>query len=341
MKIEQSISLKDKNSFGIAAIAQQFTRIRSLDDVRELHNLRLANPDLQALPTLILGGGSNLILSDKVEELVLQVDLQGRSLIDEDQQHYYVQAKAGENWHAFVLWTIAQSYFGLENLSLIPGTVGAAPIQNIGAYGVELKDVFHQLSAFDFATGDIVTLNKEQCQFGYRDSIFKQKNQNQYLILDVTFALPKQWQAKLNYGDVGQYLLKQNIQDPSASDVSNAIIHIRQSKLPDPAVIGNAGSFFKNPIVSSELRNKILQNYPQLVSYPHEGQFKLAAGWLIEQTGWKGKRLGNVGVYEKQALVLVNHGGATGEEVRTLAKQIQADVLTKFDVQLEVEPVFV
>jgi UDP-N-acetylmuramate dehydrogenase len=338
MQIEQHISLKNKNSFGIAAVAHHFVQINSLADIEAL---QLSHGNLGTTPKLILGGGSNLILSDEVDALVLHVAIFGRSLVAEDQDYYYVQAQAGENWHEFVKWTLAQGYEGLENLSLIPGTVGAAPIQNIGAYGVEIKDYFHALTAYDFATGKCITLNNQQCQFAYRDSIFKQALKDQLLILNVTFALPKQWQARINYGDVAQHLLEQGIQQPTASDVSRTIIHIRQSKLPDPAVIGNAGSFFKNPIVSAELREHILQTNPNLVSYPHQDQYKLAAGWLIEQCQWKGKRLGNVGVYEKQALVLVNHGGATGTEVRQLAQQIQADVYEKFGVNLEVEPVFV
>jgi UDP-N-acetylmuramate dehydrogenase len=231
---------------------------------------------------------------------------------------------------------------GLENLSLIPGTVGAAPVQNIGAYGVEMQDHFHQLSAFDFATGQVITLDKAACRFAYRDSIFKHDDNHRLVILSVSFALPKVWRASLNYGDVAQLLSARNIHQPGPADVSDAIISIRQNKLPDPAVLGNAGSFFKNPIVDADLRDALIISYPGLVSYPQiNGQYKLAAGWLVEQCGWRGKSLGQVGVYEKQALVLVNLGGGTGAEVRHLAQEIQADVRRKFGVTLEVEPDFV
>lgn len=335
--LQKDVSLQGLNSFGIAAQAASLIRI---ERVAQLNALR-EDASLYALPRLILGGGSNLVLSDRIDSLVLQVALQGRSMVGEDATHIHVRAEAGENWHEFVLWTLQQGWGGLENLSLIPGTVGAAPIQNIGAYGVEMQDYFEQLTAFDFQTGEIVTLDKAACQFGYRDSIFKRAYQDRMLILSVTFALPKAWQARLNYGDVAQWLRTKNIAEPGPKDVSDAIIAIRRSKLPDPAVIGNAGSFFKNPIVGAAQRQRLMANYPNLVSYAHgETDFKLAAGWLIEQAGWKGRHLGKVGVYEKQALVLVNLGGATGVEVRQLALQIQADVLAKFAVSLEVEPVF-
>jgi UDP-N-acetylmuramate dehydrogenase len=274
--------------------------------------------------------------------VVLQIALQGKCIVSEDEANMYVRAEAGEKWHEFVLWTLRQGFAGLENLSLIPGSVGAAPIQNIGAYGVELQDYFHQLIAFDFLSGETITLDKTACKFAYRDSIFKHEYKDRMVILSVTFALPKVWQARLGYGDVAQHLAAKSIDNPTPTDVSEAIISIRQSKLPDPAIIGNAGSFFKNPIVNVDLRDALLKNYPAIVSYVQtDRQYKLAAGWLIEQCGWKGKSLGQVGVYEKQALVLVNHGGATGMEVRQIALQIQADVLAKFGVRLEVEPVFV
>jgi UDP-N-acetylmuramate dehydrogenase len=231
---------------------------------------------------------------------------------------------------------------GLENLSLIPGTVGAAPIQNIGAYGMEVQDALFQLEAFDFATGEMLVLDKAACQFAYRDSIFKHALKDRVAITSVQFALPKQWQPKLGYADVARYLQLQAISAPSPRAISDAIIAIRQAKLPDPQVIGNAGSFFKNPLVSAAQRDALLLNYPDLVSYPQaSGEYKLAAGWLIERCGWKGKNLGRASVYEKQALVLVNRGGASGAEVRALAQAVQADVLAKFAVTLEIEPVFV
>jgi UDP-N-acetylmuramate dehydrogenase len=333
-----NVDLKTLNTFGIAATAHIFLRI---DRVEQLSQLR-QNSSLSMMSRLILGGGSNLVLSDEVDGLVLQIALQGKRIVSEDAENIYVLAEAGEKWHEFVLWTLQQGFGGLENLSLIPGSVGAAPIQNIGAYGVELQDYFHQLTAFDFLSGEIITLDKAACKFAYRDSIFKREYKDCLVILNVMFALPKVWQARLSYGDVAQRLIAKNISNPSPIDVSDAIISIRQSKLPDPAVIGNVGSFFKNPIVNADLRDALLVKYPAMVSYLQtDGHYKLAAGWLIEQCNWKGKSLGRVGVYEKQALVLVNLGGATGLEVRQLAQRIQHDVHGKFAVHLEIEPVFV
>lgn len=338
LSTQKNVSLRTLNTFGIAAIAQNFLRIDHLEQLAQLRQ----DTTLSSMPRLILGGGSNLVLSDMVEGLVIQIALKGKYIASEDASHVYVRAAAGETWHEFVLWTIQQGLGGLENLSLIPGTVGAAPIQNIGAYGVELQDYFYQLTAFDFLTGEVITLDKAACKFAYRDSIFKAEYKDRMAILDVTFALPKAWQARLNYGDVAQQISAKKILQPSPADVSDAVISIRQSKLPDPALIGNAGSFFKNPIVNRELRDILLARYPAMVSYPQtDGQFKLAAGWLIEQCNWKGKSLGHVAVYEKQALVLVNLGGATGLEVRLLAQRIQQDVLEEFGINLEIEPVFV
>lgn len=336
--LQNNVSLKAHNTFGIAATARYFLCIDRVEKLRQVRQ----DASVSVMPRFILGGGSNLVFSDVIDGLVLQIALHGKYVVSEDASHVYVCAKAGEKWHEFVLWTLQEGLGGLENLSLIPGTVGAAPIQNIGAYGVELQDYFHQLTVFDFLSGEIITLDKAACKFAYRDSIFKREYKDRLVILDVTFALPKVWQARLNYGDVAQFLATKNICEPSPGDVSNAIISIRQSKLPDPAVIGNAGSFFKNPIVKADQRDALLSVYPTMVSYLQaDGLYKLAAGWLIEQCGWKGKSLGRVGVYEKQALVLVNLGAATGLEVRQLAQRIQADVLNKFSVNLEVEPVFI
>lgn len=338
LSLQKNVSLQALNSFGIAATAQYFLKIEHAEQLSQLRN----DASLSAMPRLVLGGGSNLVLSDTVDALVLQLALAGKTIDTEDEHFVYVCAAAGERWHEFVLWTLQQGLGGLENLSLIPGTVGAAPIQNIGAYGVEMQDCFHHLTAFDFLTGQTVTLDKEACRFAYRDSIFKHEYRDRMVILSVTFALPKAWQARLNYGDVAQFLSAKNITQPQPKDLSDAIISIRQSKLPDPALIGNAGSFFKNPIVPASLRDSLVASYPGMVSYlQSDGCYKLAAGWLIEQCGWKGKSLGHVGVYHKQALVLVNLGAATGTEVRRLAQQIQADVRAKFDVALEVEPVFI
>ena len=247
--LQKNVSLQRLNTFGIAATAQNYLQI---EHVEQLSQLRL-DTRLASMPRIILGGGSNLVLSDLLEGLVVQIGLQGKHIVSEDTSHVYVCAKAGEKWHEFVLWTLQQGLGGLENLSLIPGTVGAAPIQNIGAYGVELQDYFYQLTAFDFLSGKTITLDKAACKFAYRDSIFKSEYKDRLVILDVTFALPKAWKASLNYGDVAQFLAAKNILQPSPADVSDAIIVIRQSKLPDPAVIGNAGSFFKNPTISLAL----------------------------------------------------------------------------------------
>ena len=337
ISLSHDVSLQKLNTFGIAAQAKLFLQVVELSQLMAIRN----DLTLSKLPRLILGGGSNLVLSDHIDALVLHMCMQGKHLMSEDAHFYYVKAAAGENWHSFVAWTLSQGWGGLENLSLIPGTVGAAPIQNIGAYGVEIQDVFHTLEAFDFDTGEVITMDKTACSFAYRDSIFKQRLGKRIVILNVTFALPKVWQPKLAYADVTKWLEKAHITQPSAIDVSRAIIAIRQAKLPDPQLIGNAGSFFKNPVVSTVQRQAWLDQYPALVSYVQaSGDYKLAAGWLIEQAGWKGRNLGAAGVYEKQALVLVNRGHATGTEVRVLAQKIRADVLAQFGVELEIEPNF-
>jgi UDP-N-acetylmuramate dehydrogenase len=269
------------------------------------------------------------------------MDLKGIEIVGEDADATYVRAAAGESWHGLVQWTLAHGLSGLENLSLIPGSVGAAPIQNIGAYGIEIKDVFHTLTLFDFATGETVTLDKPACAFGYRDSVFKHALRDRAVVLDVTFALPKNWQPNVRYADVTQELAARNIAEPTASQISDAVIAIRTRKLPDPALIGNAGSFFKNPVVSVTQRDALVARYPDLVNYAQpDGSVKLAAGWLIDQCGWKGRNNGAAGVYEKQALVLVNRGGASGSDIAQLAASIQADVAQRFDVLLEPEPVF-
>lgn len=336
---QHNASLKNYNTFGIDAMASSVLRISSLDQLPELHAQFTAEPERNFV---FLGGGSNVILPDHINALVLHIDLKGKQVVARDQNTVMVSAAAGENWHEFVQWTIAQGLGGLENLSLIPGTVGAAPIQNIGAYGRELKDCFHSLRAFDLLSGQERVFTKEQCAFAYRDSIFKLPTSRHLLITEVCFQFSFEWKPELSYGDVAQRLREQGLLDPTPQQVSDTICAIRRSKLPDPREIGNAGSFFKNPIVSMDLRDRILAEYPHCVSYPlSNGQCKLAAGWLIEQAGWKGRQIGNVGVYAKQALVLVNHGGATGREVRAFAEAIQDDVAKKFGVHLEVEPIFV
>jgi UDP-N-acetylmuramate dehydrogenase len=338
LPIQKNVSLKPWNTFGIEAVASTYL---SIDNIIQLQSL-VADAELKQCRPFILGGGSNIILPDQVDALVLHIALQGKNLLREDEDYIYVRAAAGENWHQFVQWTLAQGWGGLENLSLIPGTVGAAPIQNIGAYGVEIKDHFFQLTAFDLSNGDIRILDRDACQFAYRDSVFKHAYKNNWLILDVTFALPKRWQANLRYADLAQRCAAQGLTEPTPADISALVIALRQSKLPDPAVLGNAGSFFKNPLVEAAQRDGLLAQFPDLVSYPQEdGRYKLAAGWLIERSGWKGKRDGAVGVYEQQALVLVNHGGASGTEVRAFAKQVQVAVWQQFAVELEIEPIFV
>jgi UDP-N-acetylmuramate dehydrogenase len=302
----------------------------------------LADPVLAAMPRLVLGGGSNLLLTGDFPGLVLHMRGQGIAIVGENAGATLVRAAAGENWHGLVQWTLAHGLGGMENLSLIPGSVGASPIQNIGAYGSELKDCFHSLTAFDFDTGELLTLDRAACEFGYRDSVFKHRLRDRAVILDVTFALPRAWQPNLRYAELAQEVAARGLAAPRPADISEAVIAIRQRKLPDPAVIGNAGSFFKNPVVSSSQRDALLAAHPQLVSYAQgDGSYKLAAGWLIDQCGWKGRTMGAAGVYEKQALVLVNRGQARGADVVALATAIRRDVERRFGVMLEPEPVFV
>ncbi|MFD2366003.1 UDP-N-acetylmuramate dehydrogenase [Pseudoduganella sp. GCM10020061] len=334
--IQHSFSLRQLNTFGIDARARHYLRVESADDLRAV----FADPALSAMPRLVLGGGSNLLLTGDYDGLVLHMCGAGREVLARDGDVTLVRAAAGEQWHRFVLWTLEQGLGGLENLSLIPGTVGAAPIQNIGAYGAEIKDSFHSLTAFDTATGQVRTLTGPECRFGYRDSIFKHAAGAGLIVLDVTFALPNDWQPNLRYAELAREL--EGVQAPGPRAVSDAVIAIRSRKLPDPAVIGNAGSFFKNPVVQAGQCAALLEQFPTLVHYPQaDGTEKLAAGWMIDQCGWKGKSLGNAGVYEKQALVLVNRGGATGADVVALARAIQADVQARFGVLLEPEPVFI
>ncbi len=332
--LQTDFPLQGLNTFSLAAIARYYAQIGAPDQLSVLDQL----PELAGLPRLILGGGSNVVLKGDYPGLVLHMAIQGREQVGEDDEFIYVRAGAGENWHDFVSWTLTCGWGGLENLSLIPGSVGAAPIQNIGAYGVELKDVFHALHWYEWATGTIHVLT--DCGFGYRDSIFKNTLRDRGVILDVTFALPKQWQAKMTYGELAKSVPDGST--PTPRDIGDAICAIRRAKLPDPKLIANVGSFFKNPIVDADSRDALLHTYPELVSYRQpDGRFKLAAGWLIEQCGWKGRALGPVGMYQKQALVMVNLGGATGADVLALAQAIQQDVASRFAVRLEVEPEFV
>lgn len=332
--VQSRVSLKPYNSFGIDVKAGHFADARSDDDVRDL----LAYAGAHQLPVLVIGGGSNLLLTRDVPALVVRMASSGIRLLCDDGQQVVVEAEAGEAWHPFVQWTLAQGLAGLENLSLIPGTVGAAPMQNIGAYGVEIKDVFAGLTALDRQTGELRDFSLEECDFAYRDSYFK-RNPGRWVILRVRFRLARNAALHLDYGPVRQRLTQMGVEHPGAQEVSDAICSIRREKLPDPAELGNAGSFFKNPVVSAELAARIRQDYPAAVGYPQaDGQVKLAAGWLIENAGWKGYRDGDAGVHQAQALVLVNHGRATGAQLHELARKIQADIAKRFDVELEMEP---
>lgn len=334
---QQNVELQARNSLGVSARARYFTAVRMQPQLQAAMRWALENDQ----PWLLLGGGSNLVLANDVPGLVISLETTGRRLVHEDDEHVWVRVQAGENWHQLVRWTLEQGWSGLENLSLIPGTAGAAPVQNIGAYGVELKDVLEQVLVLDAADFGLKQLSVADCQFDYRNSVFKQEP-GRRVILSIDLRLNKQPQLKLEYGPLRAELEQQSISQPTAMDVSDAVIAIRQSKLPDPAKLGNAGSFFKNPVVPAQQAEQLKQQYPQMVQYPlASGEVKLAAGWLIEQAGWKGKRRGDAGVHEQQALVLVNYGAATGTDILALAADIQADILQRFAVTLEIEPVVI
>ncbi|TAI46763.1 UDP-N-acetylmuramate dehydrogenase [Flagellimonas allohymeniacidonis] len=333
MKIEENISLQNLNTFGIDAKARFFLEVTSLLQLQKVLGLK-AYPE-----KFILGGGSNLLLTKDIDTLVLHINLKGISVVEEADGHVVVKAMAGENWHNLVLWSLDRGYGGLENLSLIPGNVGTAPIQNIGAYGVELKDIFESCTAMEIATGELVEFDNEACQFGYRDSIFKNKHKGKYIITSVNFRLSsKNHGLNTGYGAIETELKQRDIVYPTIRDISDAVIAIRKSKLPDPDEIGNSGSFFKNPVVSKKVVQRIKKEYPNVPSYEvDEDYFKVPAGWLIEQCGFKGKRFGDAGVHEKQALVLVNHGNATGEEILNLALKIQKEVKQRFKIEIQPE----
>ena len=354
MLVEKNVPLQPFNTFHIVAKAQTLVRIASEADVLAL----LANPEYAVQPKFVLGGGSNVVLTGDVKPVVLKVEIPGRKLVGQTSRHFIVEAGAGEGWHDFVAWTLAQGYPGLENMALIPGTVGASPVQNVGAYGVELQDRFESLDAIDLQTGKLFTLNAAQCAFGYRDSVFKHGAavpvgphqvlglKDRALILRVRFALPKGWKPVLGYADIEKKMVEHQCPQPTAQQLFDWVCAIRRAKLPDPAVIGNAGSFFKNPTVTPEQCADIIARDPKVVHYLlADGAIKLAAGWLIDSCGWRGKSVGQAGVYEKQALVLVNRGagsdgnGATGGEVMTLARAIQTSVYERFGILLEPEPV--
>ena len=334
LNVEADVSLQPFNTFGVATRARYLAHAH---DDAEVGEALQAAKRLQ-LPLLVIGGGSNLLLTGDVEALVLRMASRGLRIVSSQGDAVLVEAEAGEPWHPFVQWTLEQGLQGLENLSLIPGTVGAAPMQNVGAYGVEIKDVFAGLTALDRHTGELREFTLDECQFAYRDSRFK-REAGRWLILRVRFALARAGALRLDYGPLRQRLAEQGVSEPTASDVSRAICSIRSEKLPDPAVLGNAGSFFKNPLVSADLAARLRVEYADLVAYPQaDGQVKLAAGWLIEKAGWKGFRDGDAGVHRQQALVLVNYGGATGAQLLALARRIQADIQARFAVSLEIEP---
>jgi UDP-N-acetylmuramate dehydrogenase len=331
MEIQQNISLKSYNTFGIDVKARKFVDITSLDQLKKVVR--------QEKYFFILSGGSNLLLTKDIDKLVVHFNTKGIAVLEETNNNVFVKVQAGENWHEFVLWCIDHNYGGIENLSLIPGNVGTAPIQNIGAYGVELKDVMHNLEALEIDTVNTNTFTNKDCKFGYRNSIFKNKSKGRYIITSVTFKLTKN-EHKLNssYGAIQSELDRNNIINPTIKDISNAVITIRQSKLPDPNEIGNSGSFFKNPVISTADFKNLQKTYADAPHYVvSKKEVKVPAGWLVEKCGFKGKRYGDAGVHKKQALVLVNYGNATGKEILELSKKIQETVLEKFKIPLEAE----
>ena len=359
MLVEKNVPLQPYNTFHIVAKAHSLVRVTSEDDVQTV----ISDPELGPAQKFVLGGGSNIVLTGDVKPVVLKVEVMGRRLVEETSKAFIVEAGAGENWHDFVTWTLEQGYPGLENMALIPGTVGASPVQNVGAYGAELQDRIESLDAVDLRNGQMFTLNAAQCAFGYRDSVFKHASsgasedgsnrqalglKDRALITRVRFRLPKPWKAVLGYADLDRKMAESGVSAPSAQQIYQWICDIRRAKLPDPQVIGNAGSFFKNPTVTQDQCDDIIAREPKIVHYHlADGSVKLAAGWLIDACGWKGKSVGQAGVYERQALVLVNRGagtdgnGATGGEVMTLAKAIQTSVYERFGIRLEPEPVVV
>lgn len=330
-EVRENVSLKSLNTFGIGVSARYFAEVHSIEEIRGL----LGDEKVKDLPRLILGGGSNILFTQDFDGLVIYNKLTGISVLREDKNYAWVQAASGEVWHELVLFCIGKGYGGIENLSLIPGTVGAAPIQNIGAYGVELKDTFQSLEAMNLKDGSIQTFDLSNCDFGYRDSIFKREAKGQYFINSITLKLSKKPVLNTSYGAIKTVLEQLKIDSPDVAAVSRAVCQIRNSKLPDPKVIGNAGSFFKNPEISAELFDALREEYPEIPGYTVAGgNVKVPAGWLIEQCGWKGKRAGNTGSHKDQALVLVNYGEAQGNEVRALAMEIKKSVEDKFGISL-------
>jgi UDP-N-acetylmuramate dehydrogenase len=333
MEIQTQFSLKNYNTFGIEAKAKQFVAVHSIAELKEVLQQNKSEKKF------ILGGGSNMLLTQDIDALVIHVDLKGKKIIKEDNDFVWVESQAGENWHEFVLWTIDQNLGGLENMSLIPGNVGTTPVQNIGAYGTEIKDTFDSCEAMTIENQEMKTFTKAECHFGYRESIFKNEVKDQYIITSVVFKLTKH-NHKINtsYGDITAELAKNNITNPTLKEVSNAVIAIRQSKLPDPKELGNSGSFFKNPILLKTDFEEIHQKFPEMKYYVvSETEVKVPAGWLIEQAGFKGKRFGDAGIHKNQALVLVNYGNATGQEILDVSKNIQDTIFKTFGIHIEAE----
>ena len=337
MKIQENLSLKPYNTFGIDKKAEFFTIISSIEQLKE----GLSWAKERKLPVFILGGGSNILLTQDIKGLVIKVELKGIQVLSEDENQVLVEVGAGVIWHDWVVYALEKNWAGIENLSLIPGTVGASPMQNIGAYGVEIKEVFHQLSALHRETFEIESFDLAACKFGYRESVFKHDLKDQYIITSVIFKLHKTPEFRVDYGAIQDVLREKGIKKLSIQAVSDAVIEIRRSKLPDPKEIGNAGSFFKNPTIPNEQFEKLKSSYPTLPGYPGNEGVKVPAGWLIEQSGWKGKRMGEVGVHAKQALVLVNYGEGTGEEIKHLSEQVRSTVKDKFGIDLIPEVNFI
>jgi UDP-N-acetylmuramate dehydrogenase len=335
MQIDQNISLKPYNTFGIHVTAKHFAKFTSVDDLAELFTSRFLR---EKEAPLIMGGGSNILLTHDYSGVVAKNEMYGIEVVSQDEEHVYVRAAAGENWHRFVLYCLENNFAGVENLSLIPGNVGASPMQNIGAYGVEIKDVFYSLEAFNIKEKKIQNFSADDCQFGYRESVFKRKLKGQFVITAVTFKLNKNPHFNTSYGAIQQELDKMNVKELSIAAISQAVINIRQSKLPDPKEIGNAGSFFKNPTIVKNQFEELKKAFPSIVGYPAaDDEIKVAAGWLIEQCGWKGYRKGDAGCHAKQALVLVNYGEAKGSEIYELSTEIMKSVESKFGILLERE----
>lgn len=333
MQIQSNFSLKSFNTFGIEAKAKSFVAVHSLED------LKTVLAEHAAEKKFILGGGSNMLLTQDIDALVIHIDLKGKRILKDDDDFVWIESMAGENWHEFVLWTIDQNFGGLENMSLIPGNVGTTPVQNIGAYGTEIKDTFVSCDTMKIDDQTLRTFSKEDCRFGYRESIFKQEAKDQYIITSVVFKLTKRnHNLNTSYGDITKELALQNVTVPTLKDISNAVIAIRQSKLPDPKVLGNSGSFFKNPVISRSHFEKVQAQFPEIKFFEvSPTEVKVPAGWLIEQAGYKGFRKGDAGVHKNQALVLVNYGSATGQDILALSREVQQAVFDKYSIAIEAE----